>query len=374
MDAVKSGPLGLLFRPDNYIFAQSSAANNWAKGHYTEGAELIDQVMDTIRRETEPCDSLQGFQLTHSLGGGTGSGLGTLLVSRLKDEYNDRMLATYSVAPSADSDTVVEPYNSVLALNHLVEYADETFCLDNHAMYRIYQNTLRVPHPKYSDLNQLVANVMSGVTTSLRYPSQLNSDLRKLAVNLVPYHRLHFFTVAYAPLTAANARSFSAVTVPELTQQIFDGRNYLAGTDHAHGKYMTCAAFFRGKVSVKEVEDQMTSIRQRNSDWFVDWIEGNVQTSICSIPPQGVDMSATFVANSTSIQQLFQRVHSQFSKMFRRKAFLHWYTNEGMDENELTEAESNIIDLINEYAQHQSSDPVEEDGELVDGEEYMEEM
>lgn len=372
MDTVRSGPLGDLFRPDNFVYAQSSAGNNWAKGHYTEGAELIDQVMDVVRREAEACESLQGFQMTHSLGGGTGSGLGTLLVSNLRDEFNDRMLATYSVAPSSDSDTVVEPYNSILAMNQLVEVADETFCLDNHALYKIYQNTLKVPHPKYEDLNQLVASVMSGVTTSLRYPSQLNSDLRKLAVNLVPFNRLHFFTVGYAPLMAAGSRSFSSLTVPELTQQIFDGRNVMAGADPRTGKYMTCAAFYRGKVSIKEVEDQVALVRQRNQSNFVDWITDNVQTSICSVPPKGVDMTATFVANSTSIQELFRRVHDQFQKMFKRKAFLHWYTNEGMDESEFTEAESNITDLIHEYQQHQEGS-FEDEEEILE-EDYMTEM
>lgn len=85
MDAVRAGPLGGLFRPDNFIFGQSSAANNWAKGHYTEGAELVEEVVDVVRRESESCDCLQGFQITHSLGGGTGSGMGTLLLSKIRE-------------------------------------------------------------------------------------------------------------------------------------------------------------------------------------------------------------------------------------------------------------------------------------------------
>ena len=80
MDAVRSGPYGQLFRPDNFVFGQSGARNNWAKGHYTEGAELVDAVLDMVRKECENCDCLQGFQLTHSLGGGTVSGMGTLLI------------------------------------------------------------------------------------------------------------------------------------------------------------------------------------------------------------------------------------------------------------------------------------------------------
>merc|ERR1712232_386372 len=77
MDSVRAGPFGQLFRPDNFVFGQTGAGNNWAKGHYTEGAELIDSVLDVVRKEAEGCDCLQGFQLCHSLGGGTGSGMGT---------------------------------------------------------------------------------------------------------------------------------------------------------------------------------------------------------------------------------------------------------------------------------------------------------
>jgi hypothetical protein len=100
MEAVRSGPIGKLFRPDNFVFGQSGAGNNWAKGHYTEGAELVDSVMDVVRKEAENCDCLQGFQLTHSLGGGTGSGMGTLLISKIREEYPDRIMNTYSVMPS----------------------------------------------------------------------------------------------------------------------------------------------------------------------------------------------------------------------------------------------------------------------------------
>ena len=64
------------------------------------GAELVDSVLDVVRKESESSDCLQGFQLTHSLGGGTGSGMGTLLISKIREEYPDRIMNTYSVVPS----------------------------------------------------------------------------------------------------------------------------------------------------------------------------------------------------------------------------------------------------------------------------------
>ncbi|BGO99325.1 putative Tubulin beta chain (putative) [Rhodotorula toruloides] len=377
MDVIRAGPLGGLFRPDNMVSAQNGAGNNWAKGHYTEGAELVDSVLDVVRKEAEGCDCLQGFQLTHSLGGGTGSGMGTLLISKIREEYPDRMMATFSVVPSPKvSDTVTEPYNATLSVHQLVENSDETFCIDNEALYDICFRTLKLTSPTHGDLNQLVSVVMSGITTCLRFPGQLNSDLRKLAVNMVPFPRLHFFMVGFAPLTAKGSQSFRAVSVPELTQQMFDAKNMMAASDPRHGRYLTVAAFYRGKVSMREVDDSMLQVQTKNADHFVEWIPNNIQTAHCDIPPKGLKMSVTFIGNSTSIQELFSRVHTQFSAMFRRRAFLHWYTGEGMDEMEFTEAESNMQDLVAEYQQYESQgadDEYEGEYEENGAEEYAQE-
>jgi len=363
LDGIRSSTVGTMFRPDNMLAGQSGAGNNWAKGHYTEGAELIDSVMDVVRKEAENCDCLQGFQVCHSLGGGTGSGMGTLLISKIREEYPDRMMCTFSVVPSPKvSDTVVEPYNATLSVHQLVENADEVFCIDNEALYDICFRTLKLTNPSYGDLNKLVSSVMSGVTCSLRFPGQLNSDLRKLAVNLIPFPRLHFFLVGFAPLTPNASKGYRAITVHELTQQMFDPRNMMAACDPRQGRYLTASAIFRGKIPTKEVDDQMLSVQNKNSSLFVEWIPNNIKSSVCNVPPIGHDKSVTFIGNSTAIQELFRRVHTQFVAMFKRKAFLHWYTGEGMDEMEFTEAESNMNDLVSEYQQYEAAG-VEEDNE-----------
>nr|KAF6508865.1 tubulin beta 2A class IIa [Rousettus aegyptiacus] len=269
MDSVRSGPFGQIFRPDNFVFGQSGAGNNWAKGHYTEGAELVDSVLDVVRKESESCDCLQGFQLTHSLGGGTGSGMGTLLISKIREEYPDRIMNT--------------------------------------------------------------------------------------------------FMPGFAPLTSRGSQQYRALTVPELTQQMFDSKNMMAACDPRHGRYLTVAAIFRGRMSMKEVDEQMLNVQNKNSSYFVEWIPNNVKTAVCDIPPRGLKMSATFIGNSTAIQELFKRISEQFTAMFRRKAFLHWYTGEGMDEMEFTEAESNMNDLVSEYQQYQDA-TADEQGEFEEEE------
>ncbi|KAN0063746.1 Tubulin beta-1 chain [Thecaphora frezii] len=344
MDTLRSGRLGKLFRPDNYIHGESGAGNNFSKGFYTEGAELLDQVLDVARKEAERADMLQGFQLLHSLGGGTGSGLGTNLLTKLREEYPDRMLATWSVLPSPKvSDTVVEPYNATLSFHQLVENSDMTFCLDNEALYDICQRTLKTKDPNYDDLNRIISYAMSGCSTTLRFPGQLNSDLRKMGVNLVPFPRLHFFTTGFAPLVSPGNKAYQSLKVPELVAQGFDPKNIMAAIDPRHGKYLTVAAIFRGSVNGRDVENEMVNLKEKNGNGFVEWIPNNVLSSLCDIAPPKLKMSATFIGNTTSIQELFKRTHDQFSLMFRRKAFLHWYTTEGMDEMEFTEAESNLM-------------------------------
>ena len=120
--------------------------------------------------------------------------------------------------------------------------------------------------------------------------------------------------------------SSRSLTVPELTQQMFDARNMMAACDPRHGRYLTVACVFRGRMSMKEVDEQLLNIQNKNSSYFVEWIPNNVKTAVCDIPPRGLKMAATFIGNSTAIQELFKRISEQFTAMFRRKAFLHWYT------------------------------------------------
>ncbi|KAK7006923.1 Tubulin/FtsZ, GTPase domain-containing protein [Favolaschia claudopus] len=230
MHSVRQGSLGTLFHPDNFVFGTIGPKDV----HYTEGAELIDSVLDVVRKEAEGTNCLQGFQITHLLGGGTGSGMGTLLISKIREEYPDRMMCTYSVVPSLKvSDTVVEPYNATLSVHQLVENSDETFCIDNEALYDICFRTLKLSTPTYGDLNNLVS---------------------VLAVNMVPFPRLHFFMTG---LTARGSAQYRAVSVPELTAQMFDAKNMMAASDPRHGRYLTVAAMFRGKVGMNEVEEQI---------------------------------------------------------------------------------------------------------------------
>jgi len=351
VDVIKASPLGTLFKPDNMKFGANGAGNNWAKGHYTEGAELIEEVVQKCRSEAENAEALQGFQFCHSLGGGTGSGLGTLLLLKIRDAFPDRMLCTYSVYPSPKvSDTVVEPYNAVLSCHQLLENSEETFIVDNEALYNIATNVLKQTGPTYTELNGLIAQAMCGVTSSLRFPGQLNGDLRKLGVNLVPFPRLHFFLPSQAPLLSQQNTDLVRLTIQEITNQVWSKRNFFCNVSPNEGKVLAASVTYRGKsLSAEEVDENTLKIQTKREDEFVEWIPNNIKTSIVNVPPTTSTSSGTFVGNTTALKGIYQRLATQFGAMYKRKAFLHWYKGEGMDEMEFQEADKNVRDLITEY-------------------------
>ena len=165
----------------------------------------------------------------------------------------------YSVFPSPQvSASIVEPYNAMLAAHYHIESTDMLVCFDNEALYDICTRVLKVAFPTMNDrtypsitrtslprqltfhlVNHLIASTMSGLTTCLRFPGQLNADLRKLAVNMVPFPRLHFFMPSLAPLTSRGAQPYRSMSVPELVHQAFNPRNMLCAIDPRQGRYLT---------------------------------------------------------------------------------------------------------------------------------------
>jgi tubulin beta len=249
----------------------------------------------------------------------------------------------------------------VLALYHLTESADEVFYFNNEALYDICFRTLKLMTPTYGDMNHLVSMAMSGTTCGMRFPGQLNADLRKLAVNLVPFPRLHLFTCGVAPLTSRGSQQYRALTVPELTSQLFDTKNMMSACGSRRGISLTASAHFRGRMSSMEVEEQLFNFQARNTSYFAEWIPDNIMSSICDIPPRGLNIAATFIGNTTTFRDLFDRVYHQVNKMYAQRGFFHWYINERFETVELDEARSNMADLIQEYEMYEAAPATESD-------------
>jgi len=358
VDEIRTGKFRQLFHPEQLISGKEDAANNYARGHYTIGKEVIDEVVDRTRKLANQCAALQGFLIFHSFGGGTGSGFTSLLMERLSVDYGKKSKLEFSVYPAPRISTaVVEPYNSILTTHTTLEHSDCSFMVDNEAIYDICKRNLGVERPSYFHLNRLVAQVVSSITASLRFDGALNVDLTEFQTNLVPYPRIHFPLATYAPVVSAEKANHEAFTVSEITNACFEPDNQMVKCDPRHGKYMACCMLYRGDVVPKDVNAAIARIKTRQNIQFVDWCPTGFKVGINyqarSVVPGSdlaqVSRSVCMLSNTTAIAEAWARLDHKFDLMYMKRAFVHWYVGEGMEEGEFAEAREDMAALEKDY-------------------------
>ena len=358
IDEVRTGRFKDLFHPEQLINGKEDAANNYARGHYTVGREIVDEVEERIRKMADQCDGLQGFLFTHSLGGGTGSGLGSLLLENLSYEYGKKSKLEFAVYPAPQlSTSVVEPYNTVLTTHTTLEHADCTFMVDNEAIYDICKRNLGISRPSFSNLNGLIAQVVSSVTASLRFDGSLNVDLNEFQTNLVPYPRIHFPLVSYAPILSKKRATHESNSVSEITNACFETGNQMVKCDPTKGKYMANCLLYRGDVVTRDVQRAVEQVKNKKTVQMVDWCPTGFKIGICYEPPTvipsselaNVDRAVCMLSNTTAIADAWKRIDQKFDLMYAKRAFVHWYVGEGMEEGEFTEAREDLAALERDY-------------------------
>jgi len=198
---------------------------------------VCDDLMDMINREADGSESLEGFVLTHSIAGGTGSGMGSFLLETLNDHFPKKLIQTYSVFPNQKhADVVVQPYNSVLTMQRLILNADCVVVLDNTALNRIAVDRLRLANPTVSQLNSLVSTVMAASTTTLRYPGYMNNDLVGIVASLIPTPRCHFLMTGYTPLhTETKTSAVRKTSCLDVMRRLLQPKNIMVSASTRKG-------------------------------------------------------------------------------------------------------------------------------------------
>eukprot|EP00484_Ammonia_sp_Unknown_P008479 CAMPEP_0197072812 /NCGR_PEP_ID=MMETSP1384-20130603/210285_1 /TAXON_ID=29189 /ORGANISM="Ammonia sp." /LENGTH=481 /DNA_ID=CAMNT_0042511633 /DNA_START=967 /DNA_END=2412 /DNA_ORIENTATION=+ len=330
--------------------------NNFALGRYSDAAYFVERqsVMQLIRRQLEQHENylLQGIEVVHSIGGGTGSGMGCLILQELKDMYygGKFTISSFTTFPSVRvSDIVVEPYNAVLALDGMKDSVDQVFVIDNGSLWSHAWRTSR-GLPTYAHLNDIANNAMNGVRRLWNCPQSgwtaraIHSEL-----SLRSHRCLKYFAMSQ-PVPSSLAYSFD-------WYDLMKADNYLAPLD-GDGQFMKaiCTLHVNQHASICKKSKKMLTKRCLKAGTRTS-IEGKLHEKCrlnptfveCESMKDDVDYSVSMIVHHTGIVNLFESILARYKKMWKRKAFFHWYRGQGMDLDEFQAAQENIENIIEQY-------------------------
>ncbi|KAF4316545.1 hypothetical protein BBO99_00005366 [Phytophthora kernoviae] len=417
-----AGPLGELFDQQQLLTDVSGSGNNWAHGYCLYGPQYKDQLEDKLHRAVELCDSLQSFFVLHSMGGGTGSGLGTYILGLLEDQYPDVYRFASVVFPSEDDDVVTSPYNSMLALRELTEHADCVLPIENEALMdlcakinrgsttaaalssmetlsladsstrvvygsrltdsvdlreleHLYKSGKGPPSAAtkqvkkrrsaaglqkkpsrvsaFEEMNNIVARLLTNLTSSMRFEGILNVDLNEITTNLVPFPKLHFLLSSMSPMFATSDPRQQPRRLNQMFTEVFQKDSQLIRANPRASVYLACGLLMRGNVEVSDINANIQ--RLQSEVRMIHWNQEGFKVGVCSVAPVGQEKSSLLcLSNNCCIRETFERLHTRFHKLYSRKAHVHHYT-EFMDIGMLDEARENARYLIGEYAKLERS-------------------
>jgi tubulin alpha len=359
-DDVERGIFGL--NPDRFLVGEEGTEGSCARARYGSGTRLLEPVLEQIRHAAEECDGLQGFSMFHSADGGTGSGFGSLLLERLSDDFGKKWklaLSLFNELEGPQSDQY-RRFNAVHSANALIEHADLVFPLENEALRRMCREDLVMNQPTNRELNGVVGAAWSSMTSSWRLPEgrggHFGVDVTS-AMSFVPYPRLHFFNVAFAPIQPNGEHDHP--TVSDITQELFRPHSSLSMCDVSGGKMMNAMILYRGRhVTPRLVNAAVHELRENQTVQFVDWSPSGFRCGIQPEPPLGMlareeVSTALLVANNTCVGSLFGRLALRFDSGLSDRSAIASLGSGGLSEDDLDAARENIGELMVDYSEVQ---------------------
>jgi len=336
----------------------------------------MDIVSDRLRKLVDNSENVQGFMATHSVGGGTGSGMGMLILERLAVDYRKKSKIGFEIYPSPNISTcIVEPYNGLLSTHWLLDHTDVSLVLDNEAIYGIAQKKLDIGKPSYENLNKIICKVVSSMTAAIRFDGELNVDMNEFQTNLVPFPRLHFMTTSLAPVIAKSKADHEAHDCKRITDDCLQFKNFLvkySDFDVVEDKYMAISMNYRGDIKSQESNSVIQWVKQQGKVSFVEWCPTGFKIGLNNVPAAAKaddDMAAAtrnavMIGNNIAVNRVFtERLSKKYDMMYSQRAYVHWYVGEGMEEGEFSEAredlgflEKDYLDVVTEQASDEDED------------------
>ena len=376
INQMMNSDIGELFDTKHFIKDVSGAGNNWAHGFYEYGTKYCNEIVQKIEKALEECDSPQCFMLMHSIGGGTGSGLGSYILKMLNENFPELFKFTISVFPSKDDDVITSPYNSLLSLNQLIENADCVLPIDNQSLLDICnrvesetskenkssyntssknKNILEVKATNsnkkmapYDKMNSIISHLLCNLTCSMRFEGTLNVDINDITMNLVPYPRLHFIMSSISPLYHVLDKKLEPRKCDQIFADVFDRDHQLISVDNLYsGCYLACGLIARGDLAISDIMYNIE--KQKKNLNMVSWNHEGFKIGLCDQPPVNMKYGLLNLSNNTAVSNCFEKLSQRFMTLYKRKAHVHHYTEYMNDASDFDTAYNNVKSLTDDY-------------------------
>lgn len=352
-----------LFNQENIFLSNEGggAGNNWGHG-YCVGKSMGADVVEMVQREAEGCDYLETFFLLHSIAGGTGSGFGSLLLEQIRDDFPKKIIQAYSIFPNNDesSDVVVQPYNSILTLQRLIEHCNSIVVMDNSALGRFALDSLRVDTPTFDHINMLISTVMAASTSTVRFPGYMYCSHQALNASLVPFDAFKFVAPSYTPFVCEETSKIVRKTsCPDIMRRLLLPKTRLATYETSRlQSVISIMNILHGVEDPSEVSRTVMRFLDKKLVDFVPWMPPSLNVALSKniLNKAGVNrVSGLGLVNSSGISSLLAKISGQFDKLRRQRAFLDIYKRFGVEPEMFDSSKEAVQRVLEEYAQAEMS-------------------
>ncbi|KAF4533137.1 hypothetical protein B566_EDAN007948 [Ephemera danica] len=357
-----SGPLKGIVDADSCVIGSQQATGIFAMRFADEYIEVPveEPALEVIRREVEKCDCIQGFMFCHSYGGGTGSGLTSLLMVDVEDHFGKVEMYSVGIYAAFEDMYSTEIYNAVLGLytEMVCKNVGPCFVFQNEALRKICKDN-EIDRPNHEDLNFVIGNVMSSIAAGAMTRAESTVDIDNLSVRFPSHPYVKFPLISFTRgRNDPRIRNVAAAMLP----YAFASEKQVVCSDPLSGRIASICNVFLGGVTANDARGAVNELYAGNMH-LVTRNSLGVNTSVPA-PPTLIgdgymsmqmqsdkqEVSLCTFSTNTAIISLFKNAEERMRYLLNRNAFVHYYESDGIESEDLFDAYYSLEDIIMEYS------------------------